>query len=73
MVAIPSPFCRSRPSYCAQLSGEDLSRYSNRIESGGLRKCPYKRYLIKKVMSGKKHFPELDLQHGGKTAGIDMI
>ena len=31
--------------------GEDLSRYSNKIESVGLRKCPYKRYLTKKVMS----------------------
>jgi len=48
-------------------------RYSNKIESVGLRKCPYKRYLIKKVMPSKKHFAELDLQHGGKTAGIDMI
>jgi len=51
MVAIRSPFCRSTPSYCALLSGEDLSRYSNKIESVGLRKCPYKRYLTKKVMS----------------------
>jgi len=51
MVAIRSPFCRSRPSYCALLSGEDLLRYSNKIESIGLRKCPYKRYLTKKVMS----------------------
>jgi len=38
MVAIRSPFCRSRPSYCALLSGEDLSRYSNKIESVDLRK-----------------------------------
>ena len=69
MVAIRSPFCRSTPSYCAQLSGEDLSRYSNKIKSAGLRKCPYKRYLTKKVMSAsKKHFAELDLQHGGKNS-----
>jgi len=26
-------------------------RYSNKIESVGLRKCPYYRYLTKKVMS----------------------
>jgi len=32
-------------------SGKDLSRYSNKIESVDLRKCPYKRYLTKKVMS----------------------
>jgi len=30
------------------LNGEDLSRYSNKIESVGLRKCPYYRYLIEK-------------------------
>jgi len=28
-----------------------LARYSNKIESVGLRKCPYYRYLTKKVMS----------------------
>jgi len=28
-----------------------LSRYSNKIESVGLRKCPYYRYLIEKVTS----------------------
>jgi len=30
---------------------EDLSHYSNKIESVGLRKCPYYRYLIEKVTS----------------------
>ena len=33
-----------------KLSGEDLSRYSDKIESVGLRKCPYWHYLTKKVM-----------------------
>jgi len=28
-----------------------LSRYSNKIESDGLRKCPYYRCLIEKVTS----------------------
>jgi len=36
---------------CVVLSGEDLSRYSNKTESVGLRKCPYYRYLAEKVMS----------------------
>jgi len=35
-------------AYCVKLSGEDLSRYSNKI---GLRKCPYYYHLAKKVMS----------------------
>ena len=38
-------------AYCVELSGEDLSRYSNKIESVGLRKCPYYDYLSNKVMS----------------------
>jgi len=29
--------------------------------------------LLRKWCPNKKHFTELDLQHGGKTAGIDMI
>jgi len=32
-----------------EVHGEDLLRYSNKIESVGLRKCPYFHYHIKKV------------------------
>jgi len=28
-------------AYCVKLSGEDLSRYSKKIESVDLGKCPY--------------------------------
>ena len=28
-------------AYCVKLSGEDFWRYSNKIESVGLRMCPY--------------------------------
>jgi len=38
-------------SYCVQLSGEDLSRYSNKIESVALRKCLYYHCLTMEVMS----------------------
>jgi len=41
----------TRRIYCVKLNGEDLSRYANKIESFGLRKCPYCHYLSKKVMS----------------------
>jgi len=42
----------SNTAYCVKLSGEDLLRYSNKIESaGGLRWCPYYHYLTNKVMS----------------------
>jgi len=33
-----------------KLSGEDLPRYSNKIESVNLRKYPYYHYFTKKVM-----------------------
>jgi len=38
-------------AYNVTLNNEDLPRYSNKIESIGLRKCPYYHYLTKKVMS----------------------
>ena len=53
--------------YCVKLSGEDLLRYSNKIESVGLRKCPYYHYLTKKVMLqiyNNKHFAVAP-HHGG--------
>jgi len=59
-----------KAAYCVKLSGEDLSRYSNKMESAGLRKCPYYHHLTKKVMSHNKHFSELAPHHGSKTAGI---
>jgi len=38
-------------AYCVKLSGEDLSHYSNKIESVDLRKCPCHHYITKKTMS----------------------
>jgi len=38
-------------TYFVKLSGEDLSRYSNKIESVGLRKYPYCHYITTKTMS----------------------
>jgi len=38
-------------AYCVKLNGEDSSRYSNKIESVGLGKCPYYHHLTTKVMS----------------------
>jgi len=37
-------------AYCVKLNGEDLSRYWNKIQSAGLRNCPYDHYLTKKAM-----------------------
>jgi len=47
---------RGNTAYCVKLSGEDLSRYSNKIESVGLKKCPHYHYLSKKVMSQQQTF-----------------
>jgi len=33
--------------YCAKLSGEDLSRYLNKIKLIGFGKCPYYDYVTK--------------------------
>ena len=60
-------------AYYVKVSGEDLLRYSDEIESVGLRKCPYYRYLTKKMMSqihNNKHFSELQPapHHRAKTA-----
>ena len=53
-----------------KLGAEDLSRYSNEIESVGLRKHPY----LTKCCHNNRHFQSLiDKRHRGKTAGIDMV
>jgi len=38
-------------AYCVKLSGEELSHYSNKIESVDLRKCLCHPYITKKTMS----------------------
>jgi len=38
-------------AYCMKLSDEDLLRYSNKVGSVGLSKCPYYYCLTKKMMS----------------------
>jgi len=48
------------------LNGEDFSSYSNQIESVGLRKCPYYRYLIEKVTSTNVRIAELAPQNDRK-------
>jgi len=47
-------------AYCVKLSGEDLSRYSNKIESISLRKCPYIiTILIRKWCHNNKHITQV--------------
>jgi len=41
---------RDNTEYCVKLSCEDLSRYSIKTESAGLRKCPHYHYLTKKMI-----------------------
>jgi len=55
------------------LSGEDLSRYSNKIESVCLRNVRIIAILLRKWCHNNKHFAEVAPQNGGKTVGIDMI
>ena len=49
-VAARSPCCEATiKAYCVELSSEDFSRYSIKIESVGLRKWPHFHYRTKKV------------------------
>jgi len=43
-------------AYCVDLSGEDLSCHSNKVESADMRKCPYYHDPTKKVMSHEQTF-----------------
>jgi len=55
--------------YCVKLRGEDLSCYSSKIESVGLRTCPYYHCRTKKVINISQSLPT----SWWKTAGIDMV
>ena len=48
-VMIRSPFCGHKTMWCVGLNGEDLSCYSNKIESVSLRKCQYDHWLTNKA------------------------
>jgi len=60
-------------------SDEDLTHYSNKIESVSLRKCPYYHYITKKVNVRQQTFMRAQLPPTswrdclGITAGIDMV
>ena len=62
---------RVNTAYCVNLSGEDLSRYSNAIESVDFGKCPYYHCLTKKVMSQYKHFAQLDRKIAAYVIKLD--
>ena len=60
-------------AYCVKLSGKDMSRYSKKIESAGLRKCAYRHYLSRKVMSQQQTFLRACPPLWQRTAGTDMV
>jgi len=75
-----SPFCGNNTTQCVELKGEDLSCYSNKIESVSLRKCPHDHRLNKfntnkaylstiTVTNISRHFTH---QMAAKSSGIDM-
>ena len=53
---------------CAKLSGEDLSRYSNKIKSVGSRNVRIITILLRKWCHNSKYFSELAPHHGGKNS-----
>jgi len=50
-----------------------MSRYSNEIESFGLKNVRIIATLLRKRCENNKHFAQLAPQNGGTTATIDMI
>jgi len=62
-----------KTAYCVKLSGEDLSRYSNKTESVGLRKCPVYHYLTKKWCHSNNHCAALAPHYGRKTADMKKL
>jgi len=70
MVTIRSPFCGYNTIECVELNGEDLSCYSNNIESVSL--LTYQQSVFKRY-HGDKHFSEfLPTRCRQKSTGIDM-
>jgi len=49
VVATRSPFCGYNTIQCVELNGENISCYSNKIESVIWRKCSYDHWLTKKA------------------------
>ena len=63
---------RGNTAYCVQLSGEDLSRYSNRIKSVVLSKCPYYCYVGVQSQSIECALSS-QLQHEVTTVGTSQL
>ena len=53
-------------TYCVKLSGEDLSRYSNKSESVVFLNIRIMTILLRKWSNNSKHYAENALCHGGK-------
>jgi len=53
---------------CVELNGEDISCYSNTIESVSLRKCPYDHVTYRQSVFKRNHSEKsFYLQYGGKN------
>jgi len=61
--------------YCAKLTGEDLSRYLNKIKSVGLSKAYYFRQICDLTVSAANCFSYIALPYimAARTAGIDRM
>jgi len=71
VVTIRSPFCGHNTLLCVELNGEDISCYSNKIQSVSIGKCPYDHWLANKAhlnaitVTNISH--SFHLQDGGKN------
>jgi len=74
MVTIRSPFVGITRHNAFLLNGQDISCYSNKIESVSLRKCPYDQWQgVFKRNHSDEHFSDfLPTRWRQKSTGIDM-
>ena len=70
-VTLRSPFCGYNTMQCVLLNGEDLSCYSNEMESISFRKCPHDHRLTSKAylsaVAVSDIYRSFYLQDGGKN------
>ena len=77
MITIRSPFCGYNTIQCAALYGEDLSCYSNKVESDSLTTCSYDYRLTSKAYLNGVTLTNistgfLPTRWRQKSTGIDM-
>ena len=59
MITKRSPFCGYNTTQCVELSGGDLLRYSNNVESNDLRQFAYRKLNIHSKLTDKAYLSDI--------------